>query len=127
VVEEVRKKQKNLGQNAARFAWVKAHVGTKGSEKADQMAKSGAELGGEDEGMETVITKGGLRQEWKRRRAEERKVKGTGMGRIARWNRKACVNYVHCRTKKGNLQAWRHALDKTNAENSGGMRKQGSM
>jgi len=33
------------------------------------------ELGDEDEGME-VITEGGLKQEWKRRRAEERKVKG---------------------------------------------------
>ena len=34
------------------------------------MAKSGAELGDEDEGMNKVITEGGLRQEWKRRRAE---------------------------------------------------------
>jgi len=111
VVEEVRKRQKNLGPDAIRFAWVKAHVGTRGNEKADQMAKSGAELGDEDEGMNKVITEGGLRQEWKRRRAEERKVKGTGMGRVVRWNRKARVNYVHCRTGKGNLQAWRHVLD----------------
>jgi len=111
VVEEVRKRQENLGPDAVRFAWVKAHVGTRGNEKADQMAKSGAELGDEDEGMNKVITEGGLRQEWKRRRAEERKVKGTGMGRVVRWNRKARVNYVHCRTGKGNLQAWRHVLD----------------
>jgi len=108
--EEIRR-QKNLGPDAVRFAWVKAHVGTRGNEKADQMAKSGAELGDEDEGMNKVITEGGLRQEWKRRRAEERKVKGTGMGRVVRWNRKARVNYVHCRTGKGNLQAWRHVLD----------------
>jgi len=33
------------------------------------------------------------------------------MGRVVRWNRKARVNYVHCRTGKGNLQAWRHVLD----------------
>jgi len=39
VVEEVRKRQKNLGPDAVRFAWVKAHVGTQGNEKADQMAK----------------------------------------------------------------------------------------
>jgi len=110
-VEEVRKRQKNLGPDAVRFAWVKAHVGTRGNERADQMAKSGAELGDEDEGMNKVITEGGLRQEWKRRRAEERKVKGTGMGRVVRWNRKARVNYVHYRTGKGNLQAWRHVLD----------------
>jgi len=106
------KRQENLGPNAVRFAWVKAHVGTRGNENADQMAKSGAELGYEDEGMEKVITEGGLRQEWKRRRVEERKVKGTGMGRVVRWNRKARVNYVHCRTGKGNLQVWRHVLDK---------------
>jgi len=59
VVEEVRKRQKNLGPNAVRFAWVKAHVRTKDNEKTDQMAKSGAELGDEDEGMEKVITEGG--------------------------------------------------------------------
>jgi len=111
VVEEIRKRQQNLGPDAVRFAWVKAHVGTRGNEKADRMAKAGAELGDEDEGMQKVITEGGLRQEWKRRRAEERKVKGTGMGRVVKWNRKARVNYVHCRTGKGNLQAWRHVLD----------------
>jgi len=38
-------------------------------------------------------------------------VRGTGMGRVVRWNRKARVNYVHCRTGKGNLQAWGHVLD----------------
>jgi len=32
------------------------------------MAKAGAELGDEEEGMVKVITEGGLRQEWKRRR-----------------------------------------------------------
>jgi len=61
---------------------VKAHVGTQGDKKAEQMAKSRAELGGEEEGMEKIIMEGDLRQEWKRRRAEERKVKGTGMGQM---------------------------------------------
>jgi len=111
VVEEVRKRQKDLGPDTVRFAWVKAHVGTRGNEKADQMAKAEAELGDEDEGMQKVITERGLRQEWRRRRAEERKVKGTGMGRVVKWHCKARVNYVHCRTGKGNLQAWRHILD----------------
>ena len=92
-----------LGPNAVRFAWVKAHVGTQGNEKADQLAREGAEVGDEGERMEKVITEGGLRQEWKRSRAEERKVKGSGVGRVVRWNRKARVNYVHCRTGKGNL------------------------
>ena len=48
MVEEVRKRQLNLGMDAVRFAWVKAHVGTHGNKKADQMAKSGAELRDED-------------------------------------------------------------------------------
>jgi len=82
VVEEIRKRQKNLGYDGVRFAWVKAHVGTRGNEKADQMAKVGVELGDEDERIQKVITERGLRQEWKRRRAKERKVKGTGMGRV---------------------------------------------
>jgi len=34
---------------------------------------------------------------------EERKVKGAV---VERWNRRARVNSVHCRTGKGNLQAW---------------------
>jgi len=38
VVEEVRKRQKNLGPDTVRFAWVKAHVGTQGDEKAEHMA-----------------------------------------------------------------------------------------
>ena len=55
-MEEVRRRQKNLGLDAVRFAWVKAHV-------AAQIAKSGAELGDEEEGMGKVITEGWLRQE----------------------------------------------------------------
>jgi len=69
VVEEVRKRQKNLGPDAVIFGWMeKGHVGTQGDEKAAQMAKSRAELGDEEEGVEEVITEGDLRQEWKRRR-----------------------------------------------------------
>ena len=42
------------------------------------MAKYRAELVDGEEWMEKVITKGGLRQEWKRRRVEERKGKKLG-------------------------------------------------
>jgi len=54
-----------------------------------------------------------LKQSWKRKREEERRVKGAGMGRVVRWNRKARVAYVQCCTGKGNLQAWRHKIRKT--------------
>ena len=62
-MEEVTKRKKNLGSDAVRFAWVEADVRTRGSEKADKMAKEAAELGDEYEGMQKVITEGGLRQE----------------------------------------------------------------
>ena len=42
-------------------------------------------------------------------------MKGAGMGRIVKWNRKARVAYVQCRTGKGNLQAWRHKIRKTDS------------
>ena len=51
----MRRRQKSLGPDAVRVAWVKAHVGTWGNEKADQMAISGAGLGNEEEGMNKVI------------------------------------------------------------------------
>ena len=44
-VGEVRKRQKNLGPATVRFAWVKAHIGTQDDGKAEQTAKSRAELG----------------------------------------------------------------------------------
>jgi len=62
------------------------------------------------------ITEGGLKQAWSRMREEERRVKEAGMGRVLRWNRRARVACVQCRTGRGNLQAWRHKIGK--AENS---------
>ena len=49
-----------------------------------------------------------------------------------KWNRKAQVNYVHCRSGKKNAtykpgdMSWT-AMSQTNAENAGGMHKPGSM
>jgi len=31
---------------------------------------------------------------WKEKREEQRRVKGTGMGRVIKWNKKARVTYV---------------------------------
>ena len=43
-------------------------------------------------------------------------MKGMGMGRVVRWNRKAQINNVHCRNGKVNLQAWRHVLDEDTSD-----------
>jgi len=81
VVEEVTRRQQNLGPNAVRFAWVEAHVGIHDHEMVDQMAKAGAELGDEDEGMGKVIMEGKLRQEWRRRREREEQRRERSRGR----------------------------------------------
>jgi len=109
VMMDIKERQTRLGPNAVSFGWVKAHNDVGGNEKADQLAKHATTLYPED----PQITEGGLKQAWKRKREEERRVKGAGMGRVVKWNRKARVMYVQCRTGKGNLQAWRHKIGKS--------------
>ena len=112
VMSEIKERQTRLGPNAVSFGWVKAHNEVHGNEEADRLAKEATNSYPED----PQITEGGLKQAWRKMREEERRVKGTGMGRVVKWNRKARVAYVQCRTGKGNLQAWRHKIGK--AENS---------
>ena len=54
-----------------------------------------------------------MKEVWKKIRREERCVRGMGEGKVVKWERKARVSYVHCRTNKGNLQSWQHKLDGT--------------
>ena len=112
VMEGIREKQFRLGHNTVSFGWVKAHNEIHGNEEADWLAKEATNLYPKD----PQITEGGLKQAWKRMREEERRVKGAGMGRVVKWNRKARVAYVQCRTGKGNLQTCRHKIGK--ADNS---------
>jgi len=58
VAEEIRGRQARLGPDAVRLAWVKAHVGTRGNESVDQLAKEWADL--PEEGVEKVLAEGGL-------------------------------------------------------------------
>lgn len=108
VMRQVKERTDRLGPGAVRFAWVKAHNGLAGNERADELAKRGAN----EEPDQPVVTEGGLRQEWKKMRERERRVKGCGMGRVIGWKgRKAIVNYTRCRTGKGNLLRWQKILD----------------
>jgi len=68
-------------------------------------------MGGERDRQRTAITEGGLDQVWTRKRKAEREVKGGGVGRTLRWNRKALLNYTQCKTSKEKLGVWRHTLD----------------
>ena len=104
VMKGIKERQSRLGPKAVSFGWVKAHNEPHGNEEADRLAKEATNLYLKD----PQITEGGLKQAWRKMREEERRVKGAGMGRVVRWNRKARVAYVQCHTGKGNLQAWRH-------------------
>ena len=75
------------------------------NEIADQVAKAATK----EEAEAPQITEGGLKQAWKKKREKERRD-GSGDGKVIKWNRKARVMYVQCRTGKGNLQAWRHKI-----------------
>ena len=84
--------------------WIKARIGIKGNEEADIRAKRAASM----MPARRIITEGGVRQYWKKRReASER----TGVGRTIRWNRKALHNYAQCRTGMGRIGKLRYILD----------------
>jgi len=85
VVNEIGRRQNKIGEGAVTLGWVKAHAGIYGNEKADELVKEGAEK----TPNKTWITEGGLKQAWVRKMKAERGVKGTGMGRVLTWNRKA--------------------------------------
>ena len=108
VMQNIEEEKNAIGPNAVSLRWVKSHIGIKGNEEADKRAKLGADI---EDPTFSVISEGGLKEVWKQMRKEERWVKGTGEGKVVKWERKASVSYVHCRTNKGNFQSWRRKLD----------------
>jgi len=108
VLMDIKEQQARLGPKPVKFGWVKAHNKLYSNVEVDRLAKEATHLYLED----PQIIEGGLKQAWKRKREEERRVKGAGIGRAVKWNRMARVAYVQYRTGKGNLQAWRHKIGK---------------
>jgi len=77
VLTDIKERQARMGPKAVTFGWVKAHNELYSNEEADRLAKEATHLYPED----SQITEGGLKQAWKRKREEERRVKGAEMGR----------------------------------------------
>ena len=101
VMRKIEEKRSALGPNVVSLGWVKSHIRIKGNEEADKKAKLCADI--EDPAF--PVMEGSLKEAWKKMRKEERCVRGTREGRVVKWERKARVSYVHCRTNKGNLQS----------------------
>ena len=99
-VEEIRETgQVRTGRR--QFAWVKAHVSIRGNEGVGQLAKEGAALSKQWEGVgvERVVTDGaGAEVAEDEGGGEEGDGDGDGEGDSVER-----VNYVHCRTGKGKL------------------------
>ena len=108
-IEGIAEKQQREGgiEQPVMLAWIKAHIGINGNERADKMAK---EASMHQSGNK--VTEGGIKAVWQEMRRNERRVEGFGKGRIIGWNRTSVTAYSHMRTGKGRLRGWREKIGK---------------
>ena len=82
VKKKIEQERRVLGRNAVSLARFKCHIGLNGNEEEDKKAKPGTNS--EDPAF-PVITEGGLKKGSKKIGKEERCMRGTGEGRVVKW------------------------------------------
>ena len=102
---EIRNRQGLYGLDNVPVGWVKADVGIKGNERAEEMAKVGAAKEGRNR-----VTEGGPRQ-WEKARRRDNRVKGGHLD-ATKWDRQAASTYTQLRTNSGNLASWKKLIGK---------------
>ena len=93
------------------LSWVRAHIGIRGNELADQHATFHSHLG-QIAGTGGTATEGGIQQLTKAARAESRSAPTYGKGRRVGWKRRALAAYTWFRTGKGPQLEWLHRIGK---------------
>ena len=93
------------------ISWVRAHIGIRGNELADQHATFQS-YRGEIAGATRTATEGGIRRIAKEARASERAVKSFGLGGRVKWKRWALATYTWFRAGKGPQRQWLHKIGK---------------
>ena len=93
------------------ISWVRAHIGIKGNELADQHATFQS-YRGQIANVTRTGTEGGIRWIAKEARASERKVASFGLGNRVNWGRRALATYTWFREGKGPQRQWLYKIGK---------------
>ena len=94
------------------ISWVRAHIGIRGNELADQYTTFQS-FRGEISRADRTATEGRIRRIAKEVRANERAVATYGQGGKVAWKRRALAAYTWFRTGKGPQRQWLHKSNQT--------------